>query len=323
MITRQINNQDPSLRRKIVLITIIMFFSLAFMCVSCGPTYVVQQTAPPPPPEPVVVVPPWAPLYENESQIHYYYFPDIGVYYDVWRQQFIYNDNGAWYFTPVLPASYDWYDLNTAYVVVINYQTVNPWMQHSVYVSNYPPYYYRNNTTIINNNTYVNGGGPGGPPRGYNENAKTVMYKNRPGNTHPMYKQPENNPNLPPNESRHNIRPENEQTGSGTNITKNKEDMQTHNVYNGNEAVNKGAVPTNNATNTNAPVNKGTVQKNNATNANVPVNKGTVQVNGTSNPVPNNATAPKNGGQSPKNAKTNKKVPPKSQKQPQPQSQTK
>ncbi len=163
---------------------------LLFIINSCGPTYVVQQPAPPPPPPPqpvaqVVAPPPWAPVYPNESQVHYYYLPDIGVYYDVWRQQYIYNVDGQWLFSPALPPSYDWYDINDAYVVVLSYNSYNPWMQHNYYVSSYPAYYYRNNPNYVSG---PGGSAGGGYMRGYNENEKIIMYNNRPANPGPRYR---------------------------------------------------------------------------------------------------------------------------------------
>ncbi len=187
MNTKKMNTRRNKMTEHLKLLPFIIV--LLFIFSSCHPTYVVQQPSPssppPPPPQPVVQTvapPPWAPVYDNEQQVHYYYLPDIGVYYDVWRQQYIYNDNGEWFFSPSLPQSYDWYDINDAYVVVLGYQTYNPWMQHNYYVSSYPAYYYRNNPN------YVNGpGGPngGGYMRGYNENAQTMMYNNRPSNPGP------------------------------------------------------------------------------------------------------------------------------------------
>jgi hypothetical protein len=143
----------------------------------CGPTYVVasndyrQEPA----------YPDWAPQYENPGQVSYYYMPDIQTYYDVRNRQFIYYDNGAWIYSSYISPQYSSYDLYNAYIIVLDYNSHEPWRHHQDYYSHYPPYYYQtenvNNTTIVNNN-YYGSAGSGQPSRGgYNENAKTTIYR--------------------------------------------------------------------------------------------------------------------------------------------------
>src|SRR5262245_35363746 len=68
------------------------------------------------------VFPPyWAPAYDNFEHVHYYYLPDLEIYYDVWANEFVYLDAGHWVFSPFLPPMYMLYDLRSAPVVILNY----------------------------------------------------------------------------------------------------------------------------------------------------------------------------------------------------------
>ena len=53
--------------------------------------------------------PAWAPA--APANVQYYYLPDLGVYYDVPAQRYIYPRRGAWVRTAVLPGRYRGYDL--------------------------------------------------------------------------------------------------------------------------------------------------------------------------------------------------------------------
>jgi hypothetical protein len=135
-----------------------------------------EVTPPPQPPPP----PAWAPPYDDVSEVHYYYLPDYEVYYDVWNREYIYLEDGNWVFSYYMPPAYANYDLNNAFVVVLDYQVREPWRQHQLYASHYPRYYYRTvyyNSTTANNATIVNNNG--GSVRGFNENARRVIYDNR------------------------------------------------------------------------------------------------------------------------------------------------
>ena len=119
-------------------------------------------------------IPFWAPAYDNVEQVQYYYLPDIEAYYDVYNHEFIYLDDGNWVFAPQLPPSYSWFDFNTAYVVVLDANVHQPWMYYHYYVAHYPRYYYRS----VYGNAYND---HDRPVRGFNENARTVVYTNREG----------------------------------------------------------------------------------------------------------------------------------------------
>ncbi|WNM18230.1 hypothetical protein [Flavobacterium capsici] len=53
--------------------------------------------------------PVWAPA--NAVAVQYYYLPEIGVYYDVPAERYIYLRNGKWFRSAALPAQYRYYDL--------------------------------------------------------------------------------------------------------------------------------------------------------------------------------------------------------------------
>ena len=109
--------------------------------------------------------------YDNVNQVQYYYLPDIECYYDVWNHEFAYMEDGNWMFAPQLPPSYSWYDFNNAYVVVLDARVHQPWMHYHYYVAHYPRYYYRT--------TYRAGYNDANHPiRGFNENARGVVYRN-------------------------------------------------------------------------------------------------------------------------------------------------
>lgn len=125
------------------------------------------------PGEGVSIAPPvWAPYYDNVNRVRYYYFPDIECYYDVWNREFVYLEDGSWMFGATLPPSYSWFDLNTAFIVLLDYNVFEPWMHFHYYVSHYPRYYYR--TFYRDNDRDINR-----PMRGFNENDRASIYNNR------------------------------------------------------------------------------------------------------------------------------------------------
>jgi len=116
----------------------------------------------------VVEQPQWAPSFDNRNMIQYYYFPDWGMYYDVRNSEYVYMDEGNWFFSRQVPMRYASYDFSSAYVVGLDYNVHQPWMHHSLYASHYPPYYYRTHyNNNVENGRYV---------RGYNENGQRAYY---------------------------------------------------------------------------------------------------------------------------------------------------
>lgn len=185
----------------------------AVLTLSSSCFYGPRVAAPPPQPvyaEPAYTPPPWAPQYEYQERVRYYYLPDMQCYYDVYMHQYIYFDGYNWIHSPYAPAAYSSYDMNSGYVVVLNYGVSDPWLHHNTYVSNYPSGYY-NNPSYSQNPS--NNGGGSGPRRGYNENDKSTLYHgnprnggtqtppaNRNGNTPPAVP-PANPPRVAPNET--------------------------------------------------------------------------------------------------------------------------
>ncbi|KUJ60785.1 hypothetical protein AR687_15350 [Flavobacteriaceae bacterium CRH] len=84
--------------------------------------------------------PSWGP--EGNDDSRYYYLPDIDVYYDVTKSQFIYDNNGNWARANRLPSRYGQYDLYDGYKVVLNdYRGDAPYAYHKKHVKNYPKGY--------------------------------------------------------------------------------------------------------------------------------------------------------------------------------------
>lgn len=61
--------------------------------------------------------PAWAPA--APVTVQYYYLPDLGVYYDVPAQRYIYMNRGTWIRSAVLPGRYRGYDLYQAHPVYL------------------------------------------------------------------------------------------------------------------------------------------------------------------------------------------------------------
>lgn len=64
------------------------------------------------------IQPQWGP--SGYDYAAYYYLPDIDVYYNVPRRQFVYFNGGRWVFAASLPGIYRDYDLYRGYKVVLN-----------------------------------------------------------------------------------------------------------------------------------------------------------------------------------------------------------
>lgn len=108
--------------------------------------------------------PQWAPPYYSGA--HYYYLPDLELYYDLSTREFIYLVDGRWQFTPYVPGIYRNYDLDNCFCVVLNVDVYRPWLHHQYYISHYPRYYYRD--------YYDHSGIP--YVRAYNENLRRAVY---------------------------------------------------------------------------------------------------------------------------------------------------
>lgn len=72
--------------------------------------------------------PAWGPA-EN-TQVRYYYLPDVEAYYDVPSAQFIYYSGGVWVHRKYLPSQYRNYDLYGGYkVIMTDYHGNTPYVQ--------------------------------------------------------------------------------------------------------------------------------------------------------------------------------------------------
>jgi hypothetical protein len=89
--------------------------------------------------------PDWGPTGYDHAE--YYYLPDIGVYYDVPHQQYVYQNGRTWTRTTVLPSQYANYDLYHGYKVVVNEPT--PYLHDATYRTKYARYKNVRTQTII------------------------------------------------------------------------------------------------------------------------------------------------------------------------------
>ena len=78
----------------------------------------------------------WGPT--GYDHVEYYYLPDIGVYYNVPRHLFFYNERGRWVSRSSLPSRYRSYDLYHSYKVVVNEPT--PYRNDKMYREKYSSY---------------------------------------------------------------------------------------------------------------------------------------------------------------------------------------
>jgi hypothetical protein len=150
-------------RQLLRLFFVLLFVNGAVVFESCETTQPVLDDS-----QRVVSPPFWAPAYDNAAQVHYYYLPDLEIYYDVWTNEFVYLDGGHWIFSPFLPPMYTSYDLRSAPIVILDYRVHEPWSFHELYASHYPRYYFQ--TVPIGTNVTR--------PRGLDENVnKPVFYE--------------------------------------------------------------------------------------------------------------------------------------------------
>ncbi len=216
-------------------------FSIALIMQSCFThTYVADR---PVVRHEVVAPPNWAPAYDNVEEVHYYYLPDIEVYYDVWRNEYVYQNQGNWVYSAYMPSNYSNYNVNDGFVVVLNRNAYEPWRQHRTYASEYPRYYYQ--TRYNNNNDRSNNG----RMRGFNENAKTVIYHNSQNSGGGRNENSGRNSNTP------NSRPVNQPTQTRRELTKDNQYQRNNTPSNQPEQTRTRSQPSNstNQPNSNPP----------------------------------------------------------------------
>jgi hypothetical protein len=81
--------------------------------------------------------PAWGPVVE--SDVRYYYLPEVEAYYDIPSAMFIYMDNGAWVHRHRLPGRYRDYDLYHGRKIVVNDYRGNSPYTHCNYPERYLP----------------------------------------------------------------------------------------------------------------------------------------------------------------------------------------
>ena len=82
------------------------------------------------------IQPIWGPV--GYDHVDYYYMPDINVYYNIPRRQYIYRDHGRWIFAASLPYRYHDFNLYSGYKVVVN--APRPYLHDQIYRTKYAGY---------------------------------------------------------------------------------------------------------------------------------------------------------------------------------------
>lgn len=93
------------------------------------------------------VQPQWGP--DGYDHVGYYYLPDIDVFYNVPKRQYIYEQQGRWVFTKTLPSQFIDFDLYSSYKVVVNDR--NPYKNAQMYRTKYAVYKGNRDQKIIRN----------------------------------------------------------------------------------------------------------------------------------------------------------------------------
>jgi hypothetical protein len=89
--------------------------------------------------------PVWGPT--GYDHVDYYYMPDIGAYYYVPKQQYVYREGNNWVFRKTLPPQYKNFDVYKSYKVVINEK--KPWLRDDEYRKKYESFKNRHDQEII------------------------------------------------------------------------------------------------------------------------------------------------------------------------------
>jgi hypothetical protein len=89
--------------------------------------------------------PAWGPV--GYDHVDFYYLPDINVYYDVVRAQYVYQNGSQWIYAQNLPSRYRNFDIYNSYKVVVN--EARPYLNNKVYAARYAKYKGQHNQQII------------------------------------------------------------------------------------------------------------------------------------------------------------------------------
>lgn len=91
--------------------------------------------------------PAWGPT--GYDHVEYYYIPDIDVFYNVPRHQYVYMERGRWMFSSSLPFRYRSYDIYNGYKVVVNED--RPYRNAEMYRTKYSGYKNNHGQEVIRN----------------------------------------------------------------------------------------------------------------------------------------------------------------------------
>ena len=91
--------------------------------------------------------PVWGP--SGYDRAEYYYLPEIDVFYNVSRRQYVYEQRGRWVFSASLPRQYRNYNLYSGYKVVVNDN--RPYRNAGMYRTKYATYKNNHNQESIRN----------------------------------------------------------------------------------------------------------------------------------------------------------------------------
>jgi len=100
--------------------------------------------------------PVWGPT--GYDHVDYYYLPDIDIYYNVPKHQYVYLQDNKWVFRKSLPAKYKNYDFYKGYKVVVNED--KPYLHLDEHRKEYASFRNRHDQQVIrdsrDNRYYVN-----------------------------------------------------------------------------------------------------------------------------------------------------------------------
>jgi hypothetical protein len=126
--------------------------------------------------------PSWAPSISGINNVRYYYMPDCDAYFDAGTQQFTYMSNGSWITTGSTPPACASSDLNSSYVVLLDRNANNPWLNEAYYRSNYPVHSYDQYGNIVITNHLI-GDLPSNytvTARAFDENSNSIVFLESP-----------------------------------------------------------------------------------------------------------------------------------------------
>ena len=91
------------------------------------PAYVVKERTGPPS---------WAPAYGWRAKHQYYYYPSVGVYFDIGREVYFYFNGSRWVAAVRLPGGVT---VNVRERVLLEMNTSRPYLYYPDHVKKYPP----------------------------------------------------------------------------------------------------------------------------------------------------------------------------------------